>query len=218
MGESPSSSADDNYHSSSAASPAISPKSCPPMIAASQTFDSHDSHEVALAPTAAAANNKSALFLGSISNHFLKSPTHKQCDTRNVPEPVVALCDDASIFQGARNIAYLSVFSVFGAVVRMYLERMFGLDCEQGDNSVHDFLTPLSRRVCVTNSGKTTGGSVFIDLPANALGCFIVGLLVSDTLTSTPIPWFRQGHWLQSFTPFPTALKVGFCGCLTTCK
>lgn len=68
------------------------------------------------------------------------------------------------------HIAYLSSFAVFGAVLRVYFGRFFGLDC--GAPNIPDFLTPLSSRICVTNNGQTdqTGGALFTDLPANMFG------------------------------------------------
>jgi hypothetical protein len=69
---------------------------------------------------------------------------------------------------------YISIFSVFGVVLRIYMGRFFGLDCEN-DGEVHDFMTPLSSRICVTASGRTeqTGGAVFTDLPTNILGWYV---------------------------------------------
>jgi len=70
------------------------------------------------------------------------------------------------------QIFYISMFSVFGTVLRIYLGRIFGLDCEeeQAGNGIGDFLVPFSSRICITSNGKTQPGSLFIDLPANMLG------------------------------------------------
>lgn len=73
------------------------------------------------------------------------------------------------------SVLYIALFSVFGAVLRIYIARFFGLDCEfssAGDDYVDDFLTPFASKICVTASGQTeqTGGALFTDLPANMLG------------------------------------------------
>jgi fluoride ion exporter CrcB/FEX len=115
---------------------------------------------------------------------------------------------------------YISLFATFGAVIRIYMGRFFGLDCERGTNEFDDFLTPLSSEICVTASGKTdqTGGAFFSDLPSNILGSFFIGVLSPAIASGHPIPWFRKDHRLQHHEAFHTALKVGLCGCLTTCK
>ena len=72
---------------------------------------------------------------------------------------------------------YVSLFSALGAVLRIYMGRLFGLDCDLADSdlAVDDFLTPLSSRICITASGKTTqtGGALFTDLPPNMLGWYV---------------------------------------------
>ena len=74
----------------------------------------------------------------------------------------------------ATHVLYISTFAVIGTVLRSYIGRFFGLDCirdEQDDDSHTDFLTSLSKHICITSDGKTQrGGAIFIDLPANMLG------------------------------------------------
>jgi fluoride ion exporter CrcB/FEX len=115
---------------------------------------------------------------------------------------------------------YISLFATFGAVIRVFMGRLFGLDCERVGNEIDDFLTPFSSEICVTASGKTdqTGGAFFSDLPSNILGSFVIGVLSPAIASGHPIPWFRKDHRLQHHEAFHTALKVGLCGCLTTCK
>jgi fluoride ion exporter CrcB/FEX len=114
---------------------------------------------------------------------------------------------------------YISLFATFGAVIRIFMGRLFGLDCERFIE-IDDFLTPFSSEICVTASGKTdqTGGAFFSDLPSNILGSFFIGVLSPAIASGHPIPWFRKDHRLQHHEAFHTALKVGLCGCLTTCK
>lgn len=115
---------------------------------------------------------------------------------------------------------YISLFATFGAVIRIYMGRLFGLDCEKVITEIDDFLTPIASEICLTASGKTdqTGGAFFSDLPANILGSFFIGVLSPVVASGHPIPWFRKDHQLQHHVAFHTALKVGLCGCLTTCK
>ena len=69
---------------------------------------------------------------------------------------------------------YISNFAILGTVLRIYLGRCFGLDCEMKntEKSIDDLLTPIFSNICVTASGVTeqTGGAIFTDLPANMLG------------------------------------------------
>jgi fluoride ion exporter CrcB/FEX len=117
------------------------------------------------------------------------------------------------------HMLYISLFATFGAVIRIFMGRLFGLDCERVIE-IDDFLTPFSSEICVTASGKTdqTGGAFFSDLPSNILGSFFIGVLSPAIVSGHPIPWFRKDHRLQHHEAFHTALKVGLCGCLTTCK
>jgi CrcB-like protein, Camphor Resistance (CrcB) len=114
----------------------------------------------------------------------------------------------------AAPLFYVSAFAILGTVLRLYVGRFFGLDClqKESQNDVEsDFLFPLSSLVCITSDGRTErGGAVFIDLPANMLGSFCMGLLSSSGL--------RRDHPLRKDASLNLGLKVGFCGCLTTCK
>ena len=115
-------------------------------------------------------------------------------------------------------LMYLSVFSIFGSILRVFLARFFGEDCES--HSVTDFLTPLSRQICVTASGRTlqTGGALFMDLPANMIGSFVMGLITPppDTDYKLRIPWFRKDNPIQRDDMLHSAFTFGFCGSLTT--
>lgn len=125
---------------------------------------------------------------------------------------------DSDVSYVCYQIAYLSVFAIFGSVVRSYMARFWGLDCEYGE--INDSVAPLFQRICVTNTGKTlqTGGALFTDLPSNMLGSFLVGALSPVAGSGHTLPWFHENHHLQNNQAFHDALKIGFCGCLTTCK
>jgi hypothetical protein len=88
---------------------------------------------------------------------------------------------DCSLFSSwedvMTHIFYISTFSILGTVSRLYVGRLFGLDCirqEQNDDTHNDFLSPLLSHICITSDGKTQrGGAIFIDLPANMLGSYV---------------------------------------------
>ena len=113
---------------------------------------------------------------------------------------------------------YLSAFAITGSILRVFCARLFGDDCES--RSVDDFLTPLSTHICITASGRTlqTGGALFIDLPANMIGSFVMGIVTPSPYRDNKlrIPWFRKENPIQSDDVLHSAFTVGFCGSLTT--
>mmetsp|Transcript_46515 Transcript_46515/g.113281 ORF Transcript_46515/g.113281 Transcript_46515/m.113281 type:complete len:895 (+) Transcript_46515:313-2997(+) len=123
----------------------------------------------------------------------------------------------------AESIFYVSVSAILGSVFRTYLARLFGYDCEEvkyfPEDAIHDFLTPLSSQICVTNGGRTiqTGGALFYDFPANILGSFIMGVITPRlSQPRTRLPWLHRDHDLQRDDVLHASLATGFCGCLTT--
>mmetsp|Transcript_1726 Transcript_1726/g.3939 ORF Transcript_1726/g.3939 Transcript_1726/m.3939 type:complete len:636 (-) Transcript_1726:923-2830(-) len=144
-------------------------------------------------------------------------------------------------------VLYISLSAMLGSVIRAYMERLFGEDCEkyneQNETLVEDFLTPLSKNICVTAGGKTsqTGGALFYELPSNMLGCFVMGMITPPSPSSPPptssssssrrhrsgtkqqqqqqqtrVPWFHSSHPLQDDEVYHSSIGTGFCGCLTT--
>ena len=117
---------------------------------------------------------------------------------------------------GLHFAVYLSTFACFGTIIRVFMGRLFGRDCEFQD--VQDWLTPFSKHICVTASGLTgqTGGALFTDLPANMLGSFLMGLLSGVGGAGLPIPWLAPNHPFQTHTTLHVAIRTGMCGSLTT--
>ena len=114
-------------------------------------------------------------------------------------------------------VYYLSTYACFGTIIRAFLGRLFGYDCES--KSINDWLSPLSNQICVTASGTTaqTGGALFIALPANVIGSFLLGVLtVLEPSVWPPIPWLNADHPLQQNHALHVAIKIGMCGSLTT--
>jgi fluoride ion exporter CrcB/FEX len=110
---------------------------------------------------------------------------------------------------------FLGIFAVFGSTLRMYSGRIFGLDCDIPPTE-HDYLTPLS--TCVTATGLTgqRGGALFIDLPANMMGSFIMGIMNADREDIAAVPWLGSDHRLQNYSSIHQSIRVAFCGSLTT--
>ena len=184
-----------------------------PGIPNTGTFDSSEGDnsfraEVCVSPTP--SSNKSPR---STASPFRETTYHEVFEGGGEGPDFDCCCSER-----LSRIAYISVFGAIGTILRIFMGRLFGSDC--ADDRVDDFLTPLSSRLCVTTNGKTeqTGGALFIDLPADMLGSFLIGLLSPTVVGRQPLPWFRPDHPLQRFESFHTALKVGLCGCLTTCK
>ena len=74
---------------------------------------------------------------------------------------------------------------------------------------------------CVTADGTgRPGGALFIDLPANLLGCFIIGILSSSASLGLDdgrsLAVLGRHHVLQRASSLQTGLRTGYCGCLTT--
>jgi hypothetical protein len=108
------------------------------------------------------------------------------------------------------SIFYVSTSAVLGSVIRTYMARLFGYDCEIG--SVNDFMTPLSSKICVTNGGRTfqTGGALFYDFPANVLGSFVMGLITPRLDEERArFPWLHRDHALQRDDVFHASLATG---------
>ena len=116
------------------------------------------------------------------------------------------------------DIYYIAIFGVLGAIVRVYMGRLLGGDCERShDTDDYDFWQ--ASHICLMSNGMTDnrpGGVLFIDLPANVLGSFIMGMLSASK--AHPIPWLDKQHHLQRHSSWHKGLTTGFCGCLTTCK
>jgi fluoride ion exporter CrcB/FEX len=108
------------------------------------------------------------------------------------------------------TIFYVSTSAILGSVVRTYVARIFGFDCET--KGVNDFVTPLTSKICVTNGGRTlqTGGALFYDFPANVLGSFVMGFITprSDEERAR-LPWLHRDHALQRDDVFHASVATG---------
>lgn len=120
------------------------------------------------------------------------------------------------------HILYLSLFTPVGVILRAFMGRFFGGDCESNSmgHVIDDWLWPLSHKICVTANGETEqyGGALFIDLPANMFGSLIIGLVTGHTLHGEwpGIPWLSHDHPLQTNESLLVGLRTALCGCMTT--
>ena len=116
--------------------------------------------------------------------------------------------------QQMQYILYLSAFSIFGSSIRVLLNQFFGAGCENADD-----IKGIVPGFCVTSTGRTiqVGGALFVDLPANILGCFIMGLMTSLKPDIWPaLPWFHHNHPLQQHDAYHVGIRTGLCGSITT--
>ena len=120
----------------------------------------------------------------------------------------------------ALHVLYLSLFSVFGVSIRWFMGRFFGGDCEanaQG-NPIDDFLWPLSHKICVTADGLTEqyGGALFIDLPANMFGSFLMGYFTGHNVDWPVMPCLSHAHPWQQDKGLHLGIRTALCGSFTT--
>lgn len=118
------------------------------------------------------------------------------------------------------RVLYLSLFSAFGVTFRVFLGRFFGGDCSSDSRGqpVDDWMWPISRNVCITTDGTTEqyGGALFIDLPSNVAGSFLMGFMTGHVADLPAIPCLHHGHPLQGEDGFHLGVKTALCGSLTT--
>ena len=112
----------------------------------------------------------------------------------------------------------LSLLSIFGEAVRIILEQLFGEACVEHVGWNKKYWAP-----CTTTTGTTasTGGALFIDLPANMAGCFIMGLFISGdeyvgTPVDLPVAFLKRSSKFQRWTLLHIGVRSAFCGSLTT--
>ena len=122
--------------------------------------------------------------------------------------------DSQSVDEQSRNsrgpwvdIIKISAYSILGNSLKIFMGRLFGGDCDA--DYPRDFFSHISTELCITTDGLSgrEGGSLFIDLPANIFGCFLIGLLGAVDKRRSAENSDQESH---------TAFTVGFCGSLTS--
>jgi len=113
------------------------------------------------------------------------------------------------------TIAALSIFSILGNALRLFIEGLTGAACA---HHAPTWLSSVSERLnfCVTSSET----ALFYDLPVNMIGSFIMGVFQPcqdiGLKSSVPVAFLHTNHWFQSSQVIHIAVRTGFCGSLTT--
>lgn len=110
----------------------------------------------------------------------------------------------------ATVLLQLCLWSELGVLTRIYLDRLFNDGCDDGWG------------LCLT-SDKTAAkqyGAEFFDLPANMLGCFVMGLLSTGAVlgleSNKSLAILPAAHHFQGEKELQVGLRTGYCGSLTT--
>lgn len=110
----------------------------------------------------------------------------------------------------ATILLQLCLWSELGVLTRIYLDRLFNDGCDDGWG------------LCLT-SDKTAAkqyGAEFFDLPANMLGCFVMGLLSTGAVlglkSKKSLAVLPASHHFQDEKELQVGLRTGYCGSLTT--
>eukprot|EP00977_Amphora_coffeiformis_P005832 scaffold1225_cov164-Amphora_coffeaeformis.AAC.8 len=180
----------------------------------SQHHEPNTQHELQPQPPSAptSSNNNNSSRHKPSDRHETRKDDNPTTTTTTTDKDCCGAMQDVSW----NDVFYIAAFGILGAVARVYIGRIFGGDCEQSEEGAGDFWQ--ASRICITANGLTDrrGGALFLDLPANVVGSFCMGLLSASA--AHPIPWLRKDHHLQRQTSWHKGLTTGFCGCLTTCK
>eukprot|EP00588_Corethron_pennatum_P009356 CAMPEP_0194276290 /NCGR_PEP_ID=MMETSP0169-20130528/8912_1 /TAXON_ID=218684 /ORGANISM="Corethron pennatum, Strain L29A3" /LENGTH=280 /DNA_ID=CAMNT_0039019977 /DNA_START=278 /DNA_END=1117 /DNA_ORIENTATION=+ len=117
---------------------------------------------------------------------------------------------------------YICLFSTLGNIIRIFLGQVFGAACESGeDDSVLNlwFLGLGNPDIvpCVTSGGS----ALFLDLPANIVGSFLMGLFLGSTkldraMIDVPVPILPRSNRIQFRPDIQIGIRTGLCGSLTT--
>mmetsp|Transcript_8550 Transcript_8550/g.18493 ORF Transcript_8550/g.18493 Transcript_8550/m.18493 type:complete len:439 (-) Transcript_8550:1519-2835(-) len=137
-------------------------------------------------------------------------------DERGVISMTSNMCSDWKWF----HVMYLSLFTTVGVTIRAFAARFFGEDCSSASEGqpIDDWLWPVSHKICVTTSGTTEqyGGALFLDLPANMIGSFVMGFMTGHSADWPVLPCLRHDHPLQSDSGLHVGIRTALCGSLTT--
>lgn len=105
----------------------------------------------------------------------------------------------------------LALWSELGVLTRIYVDRLFNDGCSDGWG------------LCLTSERATDKhyGAQFYDLPANMLGCFVMGLLSTGSVlglkhSKKTLAILPESHRLQGDKELQVGLRTGYCGSLTT--
>jgi fluoride ion exporter CrcB/FEX len=163
------------------------------------------------------ANERKELNENFVEDHPSKGADLASSSAVNMEEQHIHNTKVRNFCSGWVHIIYISIFSVIGVTARAFIGRFFGGDCDP-NNAVKDWLYPLSHRICVTTNGRTEqyGGALFIDLPVNMFGSFIIGFFTGHSSEWPAIPFLKHDHPLQGDEGLHLGIRTALCGSLTT--
>jgi fluoride ion exporter CrcB/FEX len=151
------------------------------------------------------------------SRHNVNSSSEEQQSTSidDTQQYTIRSLFSAFAIGDVATVLYLSAFAMLGSLIRILLGHLFGGDCDSSGDAIKD-MQMVS--LCVTTSGRTMqrGGALFLDLPANMVGSFFMGLFTPSEKSIPSLPWLKANHRLQHHTPIHISLRTAFCGSLTT--
>jgi len=161
--------------------------------------------------------NKNALYHSdniTINNHqIINSPTKEMKDDVKNKSFYLEWLHNSNFFL----VCNLSIYSMLGFMLRYFIGELFYSGCDDNEQEGMHLL-------CVTS----TMSPIFIDLPANMLGCFLMGLMSTSTkLKSTNnmnnasslsqlLPIVHENNYFQNWNNMHLSIRTGLCGCLTT--
>ena len=115
-----------------------------------------------------------------------------------------------------QTLLHLAAWCQLGVIARIQLGALFGGACASPDAATYAWAP------CATSPT----GALFVDLPANALGSFAMGVLASSDVlskhlghvlaTEAPLAVLPRSSSLQVHTALQVGMRTGFCGSLTT--
>lgn len=176
-------------------------------------------HQQSLSPDAAAAGDiEGAAALDAATSFTLNLDDGRDDeDERKLNSLSLNMCGTG---WDLLHVVYLSLFTTVGVTMRAFMGRFFGGDCESNamGHTIDDFLWPVSHKICITANGRTEqyGGALFIDLPANMFGSFIMGYYTGHSVDWPAMPCLSHDHPLQEEKGLHVGLKTALCGSLTT--
>lgn len=133
-------------------------------------------------------------------------------------QPALQTQPHPPVLSRLHTLLHLAAWCQLGVLLRMQLAALFGAACATS-------LPAYAWAPCVTSPL----GPLITDLPANILGCFIMGLLASSDAISiylgqikivaseeAPLAALPRRSALQAHTALHVGLRTGLCGSLTT--
>ena len=142
--------------------------------------------------------------------HKVRSAESAHCGLIVLDMPVLQELKNLLSVETAVILLYLSLFSELGVLTRIYVGRFFNDGCYNGWG------------LCLTSGGgrDKTYGAQFTDLPANMLGCFVMGLLSTAAVlglqSKKNVAFLPASHHWQKQKELLVGLRTGYCGSLPT--